>query len=82
MGFPGALTWAEQQVTAASDAGERVVLQPVTNLNSGTGGVAAFVGLRVQSNPEFLRVYSRYGDSMRWGISRDAQVHSRPLPKR
>ena len=66
------MEWARQQVSAATDLGEKVVLQPVTNLNSWSDGVAAFVGMRVQANPAWVRVYSRSGahTCSRWGISR------------
>ena len=61
--------WAQAQFAAAERAGERLVLQPVTNLNSWTCGVAAHTGLRVQANPAFVDAYAPSRCSlMRWGV--------------
>ena len=49
--------WGRRQVRAAENAGQKVVLQPVTNLNEWSGGVEAFVGMKVRLNPEYIRVY-------------------------
>lgn len=66
--------WTNVQLAAATAAGQRLVLQPQTNLNNHVGGVAAHVGMRVQANPAFFETYSssvtEHTDYMRWGMSR------------
>ena len=62
-------TWAHKQLKAATAAGKQLVLQPASNLNSWTGGVNAYVGMRVQTNPAFVEEYSKHGDIGRWGVS-------------
>ena len=65
------LGWAREQLAAADAAGARLVLQPVTNTNSWTGGVAAHVGMRVRTNPAVVRMYAGgdWGKVARWGLS-------------
>ena len=66
--------WTNTQVAAARAAGQRLVLQPETNLNNHVGGVAAYIGMRVQGNPSFFDLYSnsttKHTDFMRWGMAR------------
>lgn len=66
--------WTNTQVAAARAAGQRLVLQLVTNENNHVGGVAAYVGMRVQANPAFFDLYSNstteHTDFMRWGMAR------------
>ena len=62
-------SWASTQLNAATAAGRKLVLQPVTNLNSWTCGVQAHIGMRVEANPAFVDAYAKYGNLARWGIS-------------
>lgn len=66
--------WTNVQVSAATAAGQRLVLQPETNLNNHVGGIAAYTGLRVQGNPAFFELYSNsttgQTDFSQWGMAR------------
>ena len=66
--------WTNAQVSAATAAGQRLVLQPETNLNNHVGGIAAYEGMRVQGNPAFFELYSNsttsQTDFSQWGMAR------------
>jgi len=66
--------WTNVQVSAATAAGQRLVLQPETNLNNHVGGIAAYEGMRVQGNPAFFELYSNsttsQTDFSQWGMAR------------
>ena len=66
--------WTSAQLAAATAAGQRLVLQPETNMNNHVGGIAAYTGMRVQGNPAFFALYANattdHTDFMRWGMAR------------
>ena len=56
--------WARAQVNAAVAVGQKVVVQPLSNVNNWSGGEPAFVGMAVRLNPEFLRVEKMRDEKM------------------